>query len=45
MVRGLYNEGTIWCGDYKVRRLSDKKGLHGEETIWCVDYMVRRLSD
>ena len=30
MVRGLYNEGTIWCGDYKVRRLSDKKGLYGE---------------
>ena len=30
MMRGLYNEGTIWCGDYMVRRLGDKKGLHGE---------------
>ena len=30
MVRGLYNERTIWCGNYMVRRLSDKKGLYGE---------------
>ena len=33
MMRGLYNEGTIRCGDYMVRRLGDKKGLHGENMM------------